>query len=388
MRILLFPASYSPVLGGLQTASHQLALQFQKAGHRVQVVTQRYPRRLPASEILDGIPVRRWLFLRPELTHLRRLRPDLFIAGLYYQPLVTCHMRKFFEDFQPEVVNVHFPDSQASLVLKMRRWLPFRLVVSLHGHEIDRWDGHSPHDLYTSKQFHDLQKVLFSADVVTACSEFMLNKALALIPEIGNKSKVIYNGIDFLRFQGTTAYIHPRPYVFFFGRLVYKKGVDLMIDAFARLSKELPQIDLIIAGQGEDEQRLKEQVLRLGLAGRILLWGKATPDQVVSLLNGCQFVVIPSRQEPFGITALEAMAAGKPVLATRVGGLPEFVPEEGNLLVEPDIDSLALGLVNMVHNPKIDSVYLTNRRQAERFSWKAASDRYLEVFQNFHRVSA
>ena len=77
MRILLFSASYHPVLGGLQTAAHALAREFIAAGHDVLVVTNRYPRKLPASETIDGVPVRRLLFLSPWWSLSRSRRPDL-----------------------------------------------------------------------------------------------------------------------------------------------------------------------------------------------------------------------------------------------------------------------------------------------------------------------
>src|SRR5690606_37416515 len=98
------------------------------------------------------------------------------------------------------------------------------------------------------------------------------------------------------------------------------------------------QIDLLIAGDGEEKESLISKTQKLGLAGNIHFVGRASSDQVVQLLNGCRFVVVPSRQEPFGIVALEAMAARKPLLATAVGGLVELLEPTSACLVQPTVE--------------------------------------------------
>src|SRR5262249_37085033 len=134
LKILLMPASYPPVLGGLQTVAHALARQLLARGHAVRVATNRYPRSLPAAETLDGVLVQRWPFLRPCWDQLCRGRADLFLASLYYGPSVRARMARLVQRFRPDVVNVHFPDRQAPFVLALRRQFNFRLVASLHGH--------------------------------------------------------------------------------------------------------------------------------------------------------------------------------------------------------------------------------------------------------------
>jgi glycosyltransferase involved in cell wall biosynthesis len=380
MRILLFPACYLPVVGGLQTASHQLAQNFQKTGHTVRVATQRYPRSLPVWETLDGVSVQRWLFQRPEFAHLRRFRPDLFLEGLFYMPVVNRQLQAFFEEFQPEVVNVHFPDSQTAFVLKMRQSSPFKLIVSLHGHDIERWRWATTKALQKSARFKQFEEIIQVADAVTACSHALLDKAILLSPEIKEKSLVIHNGIDLSRFMDRTVYPHPRPYILAYGRLNSIKGFDLLLQAFAQAARDLPEIDLVLAGDGEEKEHLHKQAIDLAITGRVKFFGQASPQEIVRLLNGAYLVIVPSRQESFGLAALEAMAAGKPVLATRVGGIPEFLPEYGNILVAPDAESIGEGLVRMINNPKIGMQNQANRQQAARFTWEEASRRYLQVY--------
>ncbi len=114
-------------------------------------------------------------------------------------------------------------------------------------------------------------------------------------------------------------YDHPRPYLFGFGRLTRVKGFDILVQAFIDIADSYPNIDLILAGEGEQKEQLSKIAKSENMEKRIIFWGRASPEQVVKLLNGCMFAVVPSREDTFGITALEALAAGKPLLATTVG---------------------------------------------------------------------
>ncbi len=323
MKVLLLTSSYAPVLGGVQTVTQALARNLLARGHDVRVVTNRYPRRLPAYEILDGVSVQRWQFLPPTWTYLRQCRLDLLLASLYYGPSVRRRLGRFLESFQPDVVNVHFPDAQIPFLIGLKRRFGFRLVVSLHGHEVERFT--STNDVHSAS--HRLAILMRQADAVTACSRHLLERACWIEPSVQAKGVVLYNGLDLGRFQDARAYTHPRPYILGLGRLTRKKGFDLLLEALARLNPFATDVDLILAGEGEERPALEEQARALGLEKRVYFHGRASQEEVVQLLKGCLFLVIPSREEPFGIVALEGLAAGKPILATRVGGMGEFLQE-------------------------------------------------------------
>lgn len=386
LNILLMTSSYAPVLGGLQTVTQALARDLARE-HRVNVVSQRYPRSLPSIEIIDGIKINRWLFLWPEVQRLFS-RPILFCASLYYCAYTIIHLKIMMNQFNPDVVNVHFPDAQTPFVLWLRRHFLFRLVVSLHGDEIDRWfknDGNLPfwEGNKSNKQLHRkifrLQKLLREADAVTACSKNILEKAIKLESSVAIKGHVIYNGIDVSRFNDKTGYKHVRPYIFAFGRLTKKKGFDLLIQAFGNYVSELRNIDLVIAGEGEEHDALSAQVRQLGLTDHVHIIGRAVPNEIVRLLNSCQFVVVPSREEPFGIVVLEALAAGKPVVATRVGGLLEIVSGPRTCLVEPSVTGLYEGLVLQDYMISLEDAD-TLRSIASRFSWIIAVKQFERLF--------
>jgi glycosyltransferase involved in cell wall biosynthesis len=384
VRILIISASYPPVLGGLQTVAHRLAGGLLGRGHTVQVVTSRHPRALLSRELIDGVPVARWMFLTPGLRQLRQRRLDLFLLAQYALPTTLLRLDRLIGRLRPDVINLHYPDAQIPFVLRLRHRFAARLVLSLHGHEVERWSAGAASDTACPER-RQFQAALAAADMVTACSQDLLNQAVAIEPGVAAKGHVIHNGIDLRRFDDRTPYAHPRPYILALGRLNPQKGFDLLLDAFAQVAAKHLDIDLILAGEGEELPALQAQAARLGLGERVCFYGRAQPEQVVRLLNGCLFTAVSSRSEPFGIVALEALGAGKPVLATRVGGLPEFLDRGGLAgppaqLVEPTVAGIAHGLAAWL-DPAARAHLARPGAPAEMraYSWERAIDRYEQV---------
>lgn len=380
MRIVLFTSSYLPVLGGLQEAVSQLAREFQALGHEVLVLTNRYPRSLPKSETIDSIRVRRMLFPRLFLTDRSLLQLAKYLGGLCFGVINFVRLLFLFHQFRPDVVNVHFLGSQASFALLAARFCGVRCVVSLHGDDVEGLPYRSRIDRRV------FETVLHCADHVTACSHYLLGKAQQLVPEIREKSSAIWNGICPEEFATVAPYQHPRPYLFAAGRLVHKKGFDVLLRAYHQMREREGKIDLILAGDGPERERLLALAASLSLpmmqrdeltSGGVCFWGRASRVEMQSLLRGCDLFVIPSRQEPFGIVALEALAAGKAIVASRVGGLPELATTPDCLLVESENPcALADGIMQQCSAPPHDQVksFTVN-------SWQHAAAEYLQTYQ-------
>jgi glycosyltransferase involved in cell wall biosynthesis len=372
MRILLFSNSYSPAFGGLQTVARHLAKGFTAQGHEVRVLANRYPFSLPALEQIDGIPVHRDLFLLPYLDDLRRFRPDLFLLYGFFSLLTLLNLTRLMRSFRPDVINIHYPLRQTPFVLWLKRRFPFRLVVSLHGGEV------LP-SARTGSDGEGLRELLRQADAVTSCSHWLLDQVIQWEPGVKDKGVVIHNGITLERFENIIKYPHPKPYLLAYGRFSFPKGFDLLLDAFAKISKQFPHVDLILAGEGEDREALESQSSALGCSGQVHFLGRATPEEIVELLNGCLFVVIPSRSEAFGIAALEALAAGKPVLATQVGGLTELLNGSSSHLVQPTADGLARGMTEWL---ALDQLPQPDRQNlVSEYSWERMAADYERVLQ-------
>ena len=369
MRILLISTSYPPVLGGLETVVHKLACGLKEKGHMVQVATNCYQFNISGQSIEDDICISRFFLLTPDLIYnLKQGRLNRVLLSFLFFPISVFRLMKLIGRFRPEVIGVRQPRAYTFCLRWLKKRYNIRLVVSLHS------------DVVLTLGFKDtlspiLRHLFEQADSVTVCSNWLIRRACKLYPILSDKTKVVYNGVDQVRFNDTKAYHHLRPYILALGRLAHEKGFDLLIRAFAAIAVDFPKFDLIIAGEGDCRYMLEDLSKAYSVANRVVFFGRANPNEVVHLLNGCEFVVIPSRYESFGIVALEAMAANKPVVATRVGGLPELIIGEQSRLVDPTVEGLVEGLRDFLENG-YDSL---SRIDITRFSWQRITDEYERI---------
>ncbi len=372
MRVLLVVSSYLPNLGGLQSVTSRLASETQRRGHSVTVLTQRYPRALPATEEIDGVRVERWLFLTPRLRNLQNGRWDLFLAGLYYFPVTLLHLLWSIARVQPDVVNLHFVGAPAIFLLLTRAVLPFRFVVSLHGDDVEGLPRGTRFDRWV------FRAVLRRADAVTACSQYLLNQALAVEPTIAGKARVIYNGADI---SGARSEVETAG-ILGVGRLMPSKGWDVLLRALALCQQTGCNIRLTLIGDGPERNSLESLQHDLALDGWVNFRGAQDHAAVERAIWANRVIVIPSRRDSFGLVALEAMAAGKPVVATRVGGLPEVLDGADAALVAPDNPAeLAQAISEILARLEREPNYgARNRDIAARFSTARMVDAYQSVY--------
>jgi glycosyltransferase involved in cell wall biosynthesis len=174
-----------------------------------------------------------------------------------------------------------------------------------------------------------------------------------------------------------------RPSVLFLGGLERRKGVDTLLDAFEQVARSHPDVELRLAGAGSLEPELRARAGRAPVAGRVELLGRVGREQVPALLRSSTLLAQPSLGEPFGMSALEALASGLPVVATNAGGVAELVPDDGNRKVPPgDAAALARALDELLALSDEESAALgaRNRAHAETYSWEAAVDRLEAVY--------
>ncbi len=387
MKILLASASYHPVLGGLQEAVARLAAALKARGHGVSVLACRYPRHLPSVESIAGIEVRRLLFMGLLPASLRPDRLGRHGLGLLWSQLSFLRLLHFLRRARPDVVNIHFCGSQAPYLLAACKLLDLPCVLSLHGDDVA-----GPARRGAGARWL-LRAQLGASPHVTACSAWLLEQAAALAPGLSERARVCWNGIEPAELEALQPWQHPRPYTLAAGRLVPKKGFDVLLEAWGRLLKSLGAAcpDLILAGSGPELGRLEalaraRRLPRTGGGARLVFWGRASRKQLGRLLRGAACVVIPSRREPFGLIALEALAAGARVLASDVGGLREIAARcPGLRLVEPgSASTLERAWSRLLR----DEVVEGPAAGLDAFSWQRCADRYLACYAEAMQADA
>jgi len=289
MKIVLESRTFYPSVGGLEMMSRGLATAWRNAGHEVRVVTITP---LDGDSELEELPVDRGPSPRAMRRHVRWA--DVFVqSGIslrsVHWPLLTG----------TPLVIIHHNLLWGGQATGLRAWLKRRAT-------------------------HLGANVAVSGPVADTIP--------GPVVRIPNTFRPVYDqpGGDDANRDG----------LLFVGRLVSVKGGDLAVKALRRLREKGVDTTLTICGDGPEREALEQQVADAGLEDAVIFEGWTALDELAAHYRTAELLLVPSRYEPFGIVALEAIAGGCPVVAARTGGLPEAVDDCG-LLVPPD-DSGAL----------------------------------------------
>jgi glycosyltransferase involved in cell wall biosynthesis len=173
------------------------------------------------------------------------------------------------------------------------------------------------------------------------------------------------------------------PYVIFVGMLIYLKGIQYLIKAFKEVQLKHPKAKLVIAGQGREEENLKSLAQELGLSQQVMFAGFLEQTVLAAYIKGSRALVLPSLTEGLGRVAIEAQFLGRPVIASRVGGIPEIIADgETGLLVEPeDSRGLAEAMVRLLDDAQLAERMGTAGRNAvlKKFN-------YQDYFRSYHSM--
>lgn len=323
--------------------------------------------RVPREGRFEGCPV-----VRPRYPAIPKLgmgpAPLLMAAGL----------RPVLAQLAPaaDLVDAHFlyPDGVAAVILARRLGLP--VVLTARGSDVNQFG-----EFAVPRRW--LRWAVRHADHVFAVSAALGARleALGAPPE---RLSVAPNGVDLTRFgprDRAVARARLRlpatgTLLLAVGNLLELKGHHLLIDAVAAL----PEVSLVILGDGPRRAALEAQVGRLGLGGRVDLPGTVPQDQLPDWYAAADFSVLASSREGMPNVVLESLACGTPVVATRVGGVPEIVdaPAAGRLVDERSAAGLREALAAALASPPDRSA---TRRHAERFAWRPVVERQIEIMR-------
>jgi glycosyltransferase involved in cell wall biosynthesis len=237
----------------------------------------------------------------------------------------------------------------------------------------------------------------YVADKVTTVSHTMKNELMYLYQIPDEKISVLPNGIDPTLYQKDLdpgkvkeRYgIHPlSPTVFFVGRLVKQKGPDLLVEAIPHVLHHRWDTRFIIAGEGDMRGHLEYLAHGAGVKHAVQFPGYITDEERVSLFNACDIVAITSRNEPFGMVLLEAWSAGKPVVATDIGGPAENIDNfKDGIKVFLNPASIAWGINYSINDPEgLKAMGLSGRAKVERkFAWPSIAKKAEKIYSQILR---
>ena len=383
-RVALIPSAYPPSVGGVEELTRHLALALVAEGDEVEIWTGNPDDRDPETvEVRDGLVVRRLPMPLPAtnwaaVSHAATAGPHTLRA-----------LRRAVRMFRPDVLHVQCFGPNGAYATALSRLCGVPLVVTLQGETLM-----DDADIFDVSQFMrtSLRAGLRTAAAVTACSAFALDDAVARFGLPAGRGVVIPNGVSLDQSAGASdgdADLGPltrlgsTPYVLALGRVVVKKGFDLLLAGYAAMDPTVRTADLVIGGTGPALQGLEAQAEESGIGDRVHFVGRLTREQVAAAMSGATVFAMPSRLEPFGIVVLEGWRAGIAVVATRRGGAPEFVRDgRDGLLVDPfDTAEVAQALGRLLSDESLRrSIAGAGRARVGGFAWPAVADRYRRLY--------
>lgn len=275
------------------------------------------------------------------------------------------------------LVSWAYPDAAAAGWLARRLGIPY--VVKVHGS-----------DLNVQANFplrrRQIRSALRGAGAVVAVSRALADKAVA-IGAPPDRVHVIYNGVDSERFApGSRSEARVRlglsaeaPLLLYVGNLKSSKGCLDLLEAFPAVLSERPQARLVYVGTGSCREELLQRAAALGCAERVSLIGAVAHAALGDWFRAADLLCLPSHNEGVPNVVLEAMACGTPVVATRVGGIPEVVPEYAGLLVPPQERALLSAVLVEATGRAWDSRRIA--AHASGFRWDDNVDRLSGILQ-------
>ncbi|VAX25418.1 hypothetical protein MNBD_NITROSPINAE02-1148 [hydrothermal vent metagenome] len=388
MKILLV-GDYGTATGGAEIFTLMLRDGLRRRGHDARLFTSSAcPGSTPGQADYECFGTTLWFRALLQTANpwaywkLRRIlmefKPDVVHVGIFLtqlSPLILPLLKNV-----PSVYRVHW---YRPICLTGTKMMPDRSICSEKPGSICYRKGCLPlRDwLPLTPQMKLLRRWLGVFNLFVANSEFTKS---CLIEENIGPVTVITPGVQN---RPPRPLLSDPPTVVFAGRLVREKGVDVLLQAFAKVVKLIPEARLFVAGAGSEKKSLKLLIVELGLSNNVSMQGHLSHLEMENRFNDAWVQMVPSLfDEPFGMVAVEAMVRGTAVIASDCGGLIGIVEERRTGFLTPpgDIDALADAILRVLQDRELaERLGATGRQVAStKFTEKKFVNRFIEIYEN------
>lgn len=367
--------------GGVETNVREVTRRLRAAGEQVEVFASdlydegRWERRSDYAPVVDGVPVHRFPVRK-------RLVPGLTM------PMMVGLIDALAES-GADVIHAHshrYGHVLEAAAVADRLDIP--LVVSTHYHPADRREPPLKRGLLR------IQDVVFgvSAYRVARALVVQTDREAELVAEFAPRAKLrtIPPGIDLAAWshpEGDRAdgLGLPKEYFLFVGRVASNKGLPTLLEALARLEPGVRRPLVLMGRDWGERARLESQAKALGVDGDVRFLGHVeSPSVYRGVIRGARALVLPSEWEAFGLVLLEAMAAGTPIVASAVGGVPDVLEggRAGRLVPYGDPSALASALRSVLEDaPETERRRVSARERVAGFDWSVTVDRHRALYR-------
>ena len=365
------------ICGGSPSAAYYLAFNIAKRGHEISVFTTSVNSK-DSVEKYENVTIYRYG------TNFRVISSNISF-GRFLKPI----------KHDVNVVHTHFdvpPGPLAGLRYAKRKNVP--LVVTYHGDWVESYGGLIRRMGVAFHNKYLVDKLLSYASIIISPSEYYIDGS-KFLRKYRNKIVVIPNGINLHDFEIPYSKEECRKklglpldkkILLFFGYLSPYKGPDVLVKAMPKIIRDVPDVELVFAGKGVMREELEMLSKVLGIEKNVRFVGFVDDDLKALYYKAADIFCLPSTMstESFGIVNLEAMACGVPIVASKIGGIPDVVKDgENGLLVQPrDSEVLADAIICLLENEDVrERMGKSGRERVKDYSWERIAEETEKVYE-------
>jgi glycosyltransferase involved in cell wall biosynthesis len=353
--------TYPTYVGGIETCLKELCPKLSEKGVNVTLMTCA-DRNLPAHTIEHGVETIRLDFMKiiSSLTSNLKKRGIIYgmMARAIFLLILPLYLSKFVKEKNIDILHVHCLSALSALTTSLTGRLTNKIIlITIHGTFLKHYPEILPFPVnllvYASEKTY-IQHANYAMILVE--DAYTMEILLKLGVPKGKIEVLPYPGVDLSKFKKTKSKKTSEEIIIFHhGRLVKKRGIDYLINALPEVVKSFPNVKLVIAGDGPEKEKLTKLASHINVSKHVEFKGIVPHDKLADLIQQSDIIVIPSIIEGHSKSLLEAMAVGKTVIATNVGGIAEVVKDnENGLLVEPkNHDQISNAILKILKDKKL-----------------------------------